>query len=488
MTTATTPLVVDAGDPTPVERGAAALPFASLVDVIARLDLATSIPLGASLDEPVDVRLLCAPLSQGVERLRAVLERPERVVPLATLDAAREAWAQHGPDLQSVGDRSVRILCADHETATTKPFIDALAAADVLKDKPRWRDAMIRSYFHAWRTMDAPEHLEALLRDAIVRSRRGTARFEAMRSAAAQLFSAQSASVVAERAVRTGRSLDEILSEVGASRTGGFGRTVAGEVLVRWAEAFCADGDTLVETTILERFRMEAPVRLGDSHVPAEALGRAVDALVTWPRTSMAESFRQELEDTLVMHPRLGDPRLLHSRGNWDVCPNARDVVVRWLSRRDLAFFFDFVMDQTEDPHGRKDFWSRYIDQVMDSAVALCALDAYRLRVQVQDRIAHASVTGTKEVSAFLMRFAAARHLLFVEFSQPGNAMYVLNLQKFERSKPQGMRSPSFDLRDDLKGIAFEESFIHRPTPGWQDVVADYLRTFGIRPTLAARK
>jgi hypothetical protein len=488
MMAATTPLAVDAGGVTPNERGAGSLPFASLVDVIARLELATSIPLGASLDEPIDVRLLCAPLSEGVERLRAALERPERVVPLATIDAAREAWERNQPDLQAVGDRNVRILCADHETAMTKTFVNAIAAADVLKDKPRWRDAIIRSYFHGWRTMDAPDRLEALLRDVVGQSRRGTARFEALRRAAPQLFSAQAATEVAESAVQTGQLLDEILSGIGASRTGGFGRTVAGEVLVRWAKALREDGDTLAEPMILERFRLEAPVRLGDSHVPTEAFGRAVESLVTWPRTSTAESFRQQLEDMLVMHPRLGDPRLLLSRGNWDVCPDARDIVVKWLSRRDLAFFFDFVMDQTEDPHGRKDFWSRYIDQVMDSAVALCSLDTYRLRVQVTDRISHASVTGTKDVSAFLMRFAAARHLMFVEFSQPGNALYVLNLQKFERSKPQGMRSFSFDLRADLKGSAFEESFTHHPTPGWQTEVADYLRSFGIRPTLTARR
>lgn len=496
MSTLVPPQPLAEGAPRPVGGPPTNLPFVALLDALERLNLATAIPLGASLDEPVNVRRVCAPLTEGVERLRATLERPERAVPLATIDAARQAWEAYGPDLQTVGERNIRILCADHETATSPAFVGALAEADVLAGKPRWRDAMVRSYFHSWRTMAEPERLETLLRDAVARSRRGTARFEALRVAAPQLFSVQAATVVADRAVRTGRSLDELLPEIGASRTGGFGRAVAGEVLVRWAEAFCADGATLVEPMLLERFRMEAPVRLGDAHVPADALGRAVNTLVAWPRTAIAEAFRQTLEDALVQHPRLGDPRLLHSRGNWDVCPEARDTVIRWLSRRDLAFFFDFVMEDNEDPHGRREFWSRYIDQVMDSSVALCARDALRLRVQVQDRIAHASVTGTKDVSAFLMRFAAARHLLFVEFSQPGNALYVLDLRKFEKNLPLGIRSPFFHLRDDLKGgektrdrvDSYEDSFIHRPTPEWQYKVADYLRGFGIRPTPPGRR
>jgi hypothetical protein len=345
---------------------------------------------------------------------------------------------------------------------------------------------MIRSYFHAWRTMPQAERLEALLRDAVARSRRGTTRFEALR-AAPQIFSPDAAGIVADRAVRTGESLDELLSTIGASRTGAFGRAVAGEVLVRWTESFCADGATLMEPMILHRFRQEGAPRLNDAHVPVEALGRAVDALVIWPRTGALEGFRQELEDTLVGHPRLGDPRLLHNRGNWDVCATARDALIRWLSRRDLAFFFDFVMDQNEDPHGRKEFWTRYIDQVIDSSVALCSRDAMRLRVQVQDRIAHASANGEPGVSAFLMRFAAARHLLFVEFSQPGNALYVLDLRRFEKKLALGIRSPSFDVREDLKGTAYENSFIHRP-PDWQVEVADYLRGFGIRPNAAGRR
>jgi len=488
MSTVVSPLRDASAHGDPSASAPASLPFAALLDVIERLNLASAIPLGASLDEPVDVRRVCAPLSEGVEQLRTTLERPERTVPPATLEAAREAWAAYGADLQGVGERNVRILCADHETATTPDFVGALARANVLAEKPRWRDAMVRSYFHAWRAMAEPEGLESLLRDAVARSRRGTARFETLRAAAPQLFSPSAATVVADRAVRTGRSLDELLPEIGASRTGGFGREVAGEVLVRWADAFRADGATLAEPVLLERFRTEAPVRLGDAHVPATALGRAVDALVTWPRAGIVESFRQELENTLVRHPRLGDPRLLHSRGNWDVCPEARDVVVRWLSRRDLAFFFEFVMEDNEDPHGRREFWSRYIDQVMDSTVALCARDAVRLRVQVQDRIAHASVTGTRDVSAFLMRFAAARHLLFVEFSQSGNALYVLDLRRFEKGLPFGMRAPSFDLREDLKGESYENSFVHHPTPAWQEEVADYLRGFGIRPVAPGRK
>lgn len=456
-------------------------PLSGLTETLDRLSAATVVRFGGTLDEPVDVRTLLSPFAEVVERIRGRLERPDREIPQASLAAAREAWSIRGPDLAELGDRNVRILCADDLTATTPEFVGALAESGVLDRKRRWLGALIGSYFHAWRRIEEPEHLEHLLRTSVGRASMHSSRFQNIKKNAGALFSPDAARRMGEHVARNRTSVDAVLQLVGASRTGGLGREVAGEALKAGVDRFVHDCATAGDAQVCTAFEYVNKELLSNPQVSRDALAVAVDRLVLWTRTGELDTYRQALEHAIISHPRLGDPRLLANRSNWDACAPARDAVIRWMSRRDLAFFFDFVMDQTDDPHGRKKFWSRYIDQVVDCTVALAPNDAYRLQVQVRERISHASVTGSTDVSAFLMRFPGT-DLIVVEFSRPGNALYIHDGRRFLERVPNGIRAMSFDLRDDLKGSSMEETFVHHHVPPWTSEVADYLRRYGIRP------
>lgn len=459
-------------------------PLSGLTETLDRLSAATVVRLGGTLDEPVDVGALLSPFAEVVERIRARLERPDREIPQASLAAAREAWNLRGPDLSALGDRNVRILCADDQTATTREFVGALTASGQLERKRRWLGALIGSYFHAWRRIEDPERLEHLLRTSVGNVLTHSRRFQNLKKNARAVFSAEASRKLGEYVARNRTSVDAAIQLVGASRTGGLGREIAGEALKAGVDRFLHDCATTSDAQVCVEFEYVHRELLSNEQVNRDALGVAIDRLVLWTRTGQLDTYRQALEDAIISHPRLGDPRLLANRSNWDTCARARDAVIRWMSRRDLAFFFDFVMDQTEDPHGRKKFWSRYIDQVVDCTVALSPFDAYRLQVQVRERIAHANVTSTRDVSAFLMRFPGT-DLIVVEFSRPGNALYIHDGRRFLERVPNGIRALSFDLRDDLKGSSMEETFVHHQMPPWTIEVADFLRRHGIRPRTA---
>jgi hypothetical protein len=85
-------------------------------------------------------------------------------------------------------------------------------------------------------------------------------------------------------------------------------------------------------------------------------------------------------------------------------------------------FFFNSVMRQGNDPHGRKDFWLRYLDQVVDSIVALCPTDLQRLSLVLSsERVHHCRIVENQQVSCFMMRFRGGKEdLVVAEFSNVG--------------------------------------------------------------------
>jgi hypothetical protein len=457
-------------------------PTGGLDEILDRLQVASYVKLAGSLDRELNVTELCSPLRQGIERMRAGLERPERKASLAALETARARWTQYRPDLKAVGDRYVRILCGDERVATDPEFVRAVGDGGMLSRKRRFLEAMIGSYLGAWRTMPAPDGLEALLRGSVNGFSGRSKRIELVRPNAQAILSPNADQFIGRQAVSGLMRVRDVLDKYSVATTGGLGRSAVAAALSIWTDELISGERRPSPREAVQRFTYAAAVLMADPQLTPAALGGAVDRLVLWDRTNEFEEFRGALQDALLSHSHLGDPRLLNNRANWEICrPESRAEVIRWLSRRDLAFFFDFVMDQTEDPHGRKAFWLRYIDGVADSTVALSPFDASRLRVQVRERISHAKVRDTDNVSAFMMRFGGAMDLIVVEFSRPGNALYIHDASKFERRVKGGIRASSFHLRDDLKGSTMEEWFPH--LPGWESKVSWFLSRCGVRPS-----
>lgn len=239
-----------------------------------------------------------------------------------------------------------------------------------------------------------------------------------------------------------------------------------------------------------------------------------VDQLLPWQRWSPGQ-FKEEVRNT-VLHPstqdepvrevlsrfvlqdpRLGDPRLPLHQGNWAGIPDAKAKVVEWLSQFDIVFFFDHVLPtRGKDPHGRKQFWLRYVKRVIRSRPLLNWDDRIRLetilRANRQEGRDFGRIDG--HTSAFLLDFGK---FVVVEFSASGNACYVYYESEFKKIVPDfwtratlpvdGLKKKMSSLTKSKKMSSLAMQFpsdwdgVHRE--GWQVDASQLLSVHGVRPS-----
>jgi hypothetical protein len=229
-----------------------------------------------------------------------------------------------------------------------------------------------------------------------------------------------------------------------------------------------------------------------------------LEQLLSWQRWSSPDVFKEQIRKT-VLHPstqdeplreamsrfvlqdpRLGDPRLPLYQGNWAGIPEAKNRVVEWLSQFDIVFFFDHVLPtKGKDPHGRKQFWLRYVKRVTKSRPLLNWEDRLRLETVLKARHEEAKDFGRIDghTSAFLLDFG---NIVVVEFSAAGNACYVYREPEFRKVVPDFWTREILSVTGLKKTTAVTKQFdwnwdgVHRE--GWQVDASQLLSVHGVRP------
>jgi hypothetical protein len=466
---------------------------AEALERLAQLPAAlATLPLARPVAAPVELTHLIRTTDQVVARMPKTTRRPS---PNA-LEQARRDWEACGRRFAALGSRARRVLCGDGETAPTAAFLAGVEGSGELDQKRRWLELLAGVYFDRWTADGEMDRLARLLRAALGAYRGRSALVEACRPVAGRLFSRGAAEMLAEEAVAGQVPLPQVLGRYLVPPTSALAAAAADRAVAAWIGAFqsgrgrWSDADAVQQFRYL-RFSLLPSGKAGEAGmVPAsrESLGSALSAVILWDRTPLIEVLLAEVVEMVRVHPWLGDPRLPRSAPNWAAYPEARDRIIALQARQDLAFFFDFVIQDRRDPHGRKRFWLQYVDRVADSQVALSAEDAARLRAQASGSYAYAHTRrqpgDPPGVSAFLMRFRDAPDLIFVEFSLPGNALYVHNETHFRQHTPNGLRATRIDFGTGLKNPASVEAaigkIVHRS--GWEHRVRMLLSRRGIRP------
>jgi hypothetical protein len=202
--------------------------------------------------------------------------------------------------------------------------------------------------------------------------------------------------------------------------------------------------------------------------------------LILCRRADRNDEFRKALEMFVIDHPALGDPRDQRNGPHWTGIDSRAEQKFRgWRNKVDLVFFFNLVMREREDKHGRKGFWLNYVNLAHESFVALCSADAKRLRSSLlEEKIQYRRINDDPEVSCFVMRFREAREdIVIAEFSKVGKARifpYKLFIEKMGNVDRQ-----EFQLRELRNDRGADESFRH--VPGWQSEVRNALARYGVR-------
>ena len=196
------------------------------------------------------------------------------------------------------------------------------------------------------------------------------------------------------------------------------------------------------------------------------------------PLTEQIEGLHEGLKQLALT--KLGDLRNPANLARWfGIKDAAKDEFIRWLSRGEIEFFFDHVLPEGADPHGRKDFWLRYVGQVRQSRALLNKEDRDRFRLlpmKVKEKIgSFGFIEGTS--SAFLLDFGA---ILAIEFGVAGNACFIYERAMKSQIVTEVWSTGAFsNFQLKKKEFSFAR-IIHKPA--WISHLSQTLAAYGIRP------
>lgn len=451
--------------------------MSAIADILDRFRAAARAPIAGGLDQPVVPDDLLAPFIEATVELEQTARADAAPLSRSTLAEARDAWAAGEGSLGHVTSRHIRALCWDTDTATSPEFVRAMARRDDLAKNRRWLEGLVECYLAQWRAMPQPYALEDVIHRALARFTGRSDRLAKYKPVAKQLFSADAPKWMAQAIVSERRGIEETLEEWRLEQSSGLGEAVATATVQAWTDRFIIERRSLHSGMAFGAFRQLTQELLTSSLVAPAAIARAMSAMILWDRVEADDRLRQALIDFLLEDPRFRDPRLPNRNTIWDQCePEARQRAIGWLAKGDLLFFFQFVIRR--DPHGRRDFWLRYINRAVDAHVALFPDDAYRLRAEVKDKLSYAQIPGG-QTSAFMMRFKGATgDILCIEFSEIGNALYIHDADRFNETFG-GIRRSHYTIGQ-LKHFSNIDKYSH--IGPWESKVQAFLARRGIRP------
>lgn len=287
----------------------------------------------------------------------------------AVLQRAREAWRDSGT-LRTLKRRDLRripyvLLWPDDGLADTPGVVRDYAAWLRARPAGRTLTALLTEYLSAYQpdrrgAMEVGRTVERLVRaerqppsPAWSRRRRQAEQYA--------LSDPKDGGRTLMTAVLTGREpVADVLEAAGLTAglaRSGFLRHALKAELARWADAKRYGGessDARATSRMLDLLTDGRELRFDD---PAMRTAAADGVLIRHARGNTSARVRKRILRFFLNH--LGDPRMRRWRSNWDDCPKARRVMLRWLNDLNLELFFQVVKATAEDHHWRyrEAFW-----------------------------------------------------------------------------------------------------------------------------------
>ena len=282
---------------------------------------------------------------------------------------ARKAW-RSGGTLRTLDRRDLRripyvLLRPDDGLADTPGVVQDYAAWLRTRPAGRTLTALLTEYLSSYEpsrkgAMEVARTVERFVRadrqppsPAWSRRRRQAAQYA--------LTDPQDGGRTLMTAVLTGREpVAEVLEAAGLTAglaRSGFLRHALKAELARWADVKQQGGesaDARVTSRMLDLLTDGRELRFDD---PAMRTAAADGVLARHARGNTSARVRKTILRFFLNH--LGDPRMRRWRSNWDDCPKARRVMLRWLNDLNLELFFQVVKATAEDRHWRyrEAFW-----------------------------------------------------------------------------------------------------------------------------------
>ena len=370
--------------------------------------------------------------------------------PISGRDCKRFCWV---PEI--VSDDSFRSLVVQREIPITLPSLRGL----------------IYSYHANYAVLRRNEQFTTTLKDLIIIKARANASIKRWQNDIDCIVGSKATSVLAKKASDEWLSPEQQLLDLELNATTSFARQFAQELVELVGETF----DTVKAKDIPDVLANVVCSLLVDREVFKSTLA----TIILSNKARDSEEVQAMVIDFLLKNDGVGDPRI-HPE-NWaGIRDEAKQRVIQWLSREDINFFFELLLRDRDDKHGRKSFWLKYVEKISRSRALVSKEDlrhhAVRLREMEEKGRSYGELIGSNTSSAFVLDFG---RIVVVEFSEVGNACYIYKKEAFtELLEEFWAKEVPFRL---LKNQDVVAERITRSMKDWQSSARQVLSRFGVR-------
>jgi hypothetical protein len=438
---------------------------------------------GAVAYRPLDVQLHLRNLVRTVEDLEKKYDTGVAPKPPLDPETVWAKWHEEQYDLDKLDNRERRTLCVSPQTAMRPRLVQGLANSPDSLRRLTTLIGFVSAYFTAWRVMEDPEAVEALIRTMLGKISRKSRVIEAWRSAPF-VFSADAAQLLAEAIVRDKKVVKQLCDELYINPSTPLAAATQRYATIAAVKKLISKQSYISEPEAAEELRWVTHHLMGKDLDPPTFRSAMADLIVS-KLPDNRPVFQKSLVEAIHSDDRLGDPRLASNAPGWrTMSQEAKERFLAWLAKETLQFFFDTLVPTNDENRKRAKFWLDYAKKqgkVKDFQVAVSDEDVHKIKASRAKTIpSHSRVTGGK-TSAFLMVFEGyGTEYVIIEFSETGNAAYIYKREAFESAGTK-LRSSSFHLTDVLKRRGAEEDrIIH--IGEWEPKARRTLSELGIRP------
>lgn len=360
--------------------------------------------------------------------------------------------------------RVVRALCWEPEAATDPRFQRYLDRFwPEIFSRPL--QGLIRAYHLYWSSVLAQGEAVSHVRQRLERYSGAKFFLRRWQKKAAMLLGPEGAKQFSEEVIRQNASVKAACLDWHLDEQTNYVAIAAEEAIRRYLNV----------PSLNTRAHETLPALLSWEKWPPEKFKQVVGEAILHKLADNDGQFRQILIDKLLSDSRLHDPRLSTNRVRWaGVLEPAQRKFIQWLSREDIVFFFEHVLQKGRDRHRRKDFWLPYVAAMVQSRPLLDTKDEARLTSEIRkDRNFGRAQSGT---SSFLLDFGS---IVAVEFREAG-AIYFYDASTFRAIVADFWQSGRFNVNNLKRQDKALERIKH--VAGWQAKARSFLAQHGIRP------
>lgn len=425
---------------------------------------------------------LLKPLRQAVSKLG----KEPVPTPPPNPETLKEEWAEYvSGKRESLNRRTIFYLCWCWESgiALDKRFIHYIEANNILL---RWKAiyALVRSCHMTWDNESARGPILKKLRGLLVSYSGPNQLLNIWKKNIEMILDVQGPKMFASKMTEASTPPSEILKEWGIDVQSEFAR-----VSVRLACEICLQ--KIGKITNHNVYLIKSLLHWENWEL--SAFKKRIESILLH---NAVESIREDFQDFVLKDERLGNPLVsrnqqfgssrIQENPNWsNISESAKRKFITWITRENIIFFFDHVLPDGHDPHGRKDFWLRYVNKFIARPL-LSSNDERRLRQYIEvykDKIAHrGQIKGS--YSAFILDFG---HMIAVEFSKSGKC-YIFTESEFKQIYSNIWDvEPFLDAKLKNQSLPDERKIIHNDVRyiisyDWRVKTSNVLARAGIRP------